>query len=321
MAEVTAMRNNALPYPVYGAPWTLVFPILDADGDLVTGATTPDAEVSKNGDTFADCTNESTEIATNSGMYYLTLTGTEMTADVVAVIAKSATSGAKTTPMVMYPRKLVTLRTGTAQGGEAGYITLDASAGAINDMWNGCLCVATIDSNVEARIITNYTGSNNQAEVTPNWNVTPDSDDTFTIYLPEGMQIPTALLSPGTGTGQISLSSGAVTAGTVSDKTGYALADDAITAAKIAADAGIEIGTAVWATASRTLTANTNLNDPTAAAIADAVWDEDRSGHTSAGSFGQGVASVQGNVTGSVDSVTGAVGSVTDQTTGSIWTD
>jgi len=40
------------------------------------------------------------------------------------------------------------------------------------------------------------------------------------------------LLSPGTGTGQISLSSGAVTAGTVSDKTGYGLADDAITAAK-----------------------------------------------------------------------------------------
>jgi len=40
------------------------------------------------------------------------------------------------------------------------------------------------------------------------------------------------LLSSGTGTGQISLSSGAVTAGTVSDKTGYGLADDAITAAK-----------------------------------------------------------------------------------------
>lgn len=34
------------------------------------------------------------------------------------------------------------------------------------------------------------------------------------------------LLSPGTGTGQISLSSGAVTAGTVSDKTGYSLAAD-----------------------------------------------------------------------------------------------
>ena len=49
MAEVTAMRNNALPYPVYGAPFTLVFPILDADGDPVTSAAGLDSEVSKNG--------------------------------------------------------------------------------------------------------------------------------------------------------------------------------------------------------------------------------------------------------------------------------
>lgn len=191
MAEVTAMRNNALPYPVYGAPWTLVFPILDADGDLVSGATTPDAEISKNGDTFADCTNESTEIASSSGMYYLTLTGTEMTADIVSVIAKCATSGAKTTALVMYPRKLVALRSGTSQGGATTYITLDASAGSLDDLWNGCLCVATIDGNVEARIITDYTGSNQRATVTPDWNVAPDSDDTFVIYLPEGMQVPT----------------------------------------------------------------------------------------------------------------------------------
>lgn len=43
----------------------------------------------------------------------------------------------------------------------------------------------------------------------------------------------------------------------------------------------------VWAAATRTLTANTNLNDPTAAAIADAVWDELQSGHTTAGTFGE----------------------------------
>lgn len=42
-----------------------------------------------------------------------------------------------------------------------------------------------------------------------------------------------------------------------------------------------------------------------------AVWDVARASHTTAGTFGQGVASVQGNVTGSVASVTGAVGSVT----------
>ena len=45
--------------------------------------------------------------------------------------------------------------------------------------------------------------------------------------------------------------------------------------------------------------------------IADAVWNSTRAGHAVAGSFGEGVASVQGNVTGSVGSVTGAVGSVT----------
>jgi len=39
-----------------------------------------------------------------------------------------------------------------------------------------------------------------------------------------------------------------------------------------------------------------------------AVWDAARASHTTAGSFGQGVASVQGAVTGSVASVTGNVG-------------
>jgi hypothetical protein len=67
--------------------------------------------------------------------------------------------------------------------------------------------------------------------------------------------------------------------------TAAAINADAITAAKVAADVGAE--------------------------IADAVWDEARAGHVTAGSYGEGVSSVQGNVTGSVGSVTGAVGSVT----------
>ena len=43
----------------------------------------------------------------------------------------------------------------------------------------------------------------------------------------------------------------------------------------------------VWGTAARTLTANTNFNDPTAASIADAVWDEVATGHVDAGKAGQ----------------------------------
>ena len=44
------------------------------------------------------------------------------------------------------------------------------------------------------------------------------------------------------------------------------------------------------------------------AEVADGVWDEARAGHVGAGSFGEGVASVQGAVTGAVGSVTGNVG-------------
>src|SRR3990167_10535652 len=146
MAEVTGLRNNALPYPIYGAPFGVVFPMQDADGDLVTGATTPDAERSLNGDTFADCTNESTEIATSSGVYYLLLTAAEMTADVVTVIAKSATAGMKTTVITLYPRKLVALTSGAvgANAADGSTLQLAAGASAINDFYNGCLLVATI---------------------------------------------------------------------------------------------------------------------------------------------------------------------------------
>lgn len=95
--------TDATAIPIKNQAYRVTFPILDADGDLVTGATGLDSEVSKDGGTFADCTNEATEIATSSGIYYLDLTSTEMNADTVAIIVKTSSSGAKTTPIVLYP--------------------------------------------------------------------------------------------------------------------------------------------------------------------------------------------------------------------------
>ena len=97
--------TDAKPVPIKNAAYRITFPIYDADGDLVTGATGLDSEVSKDGGTFADCTNEATEIATSSGMYYLDLTSTEMNADTVAIIVKTSTSGAKTTVVVLNPQE------------------------------------------------------------------------------------------------------------------------------------------------------------------------------------------------------------------------
>ncbi len=71
------------------------------------------------------------------------------------------------------------------------------------------------------------------------------------------------LLSSGTGAGQISLSSGAVTVGTNNDKTGY-------TASTVSDKTGYALA----------------VTPPTGAEIADAVWDEAIAGHAGAGSTG-----------------------------------
>jgi hypothetical protein len=97
--------SDARPVPKKDAALRIVFPIFDADGDLVTGATGLDSEISKDQGTFADCTNEATEIATSSGMYYLDITQAEMNADCVAIIVKTSSVGAKTTPIVLYPQE------------------------------------------------------------------------------------------------------------------------------------------------------------------------------------------------------------------------
>lgn len=335
--------TDARPVPQKNVAYRITFPIFDADGDLVTGATGLDSEISKDGGTFSDCTNEATEIATNSGMYYLDLTSTEMDADTVAVIVKTSSSGAKTTPVVMYPEEAGDIRVNvTAFGGTAGTFASGRP-----------------EVNTTHLAGTSQTGRDIGASV---------------------------LLSPGTGTGQISLSSGAVTAGTVSDKTGYALSSggvqaiwdaltsalstassigkllvdninatissrasqasvdtvdtvvdaiqaktdnlpaspaavgsamtleaDAVNASALAADAVAEIQSGLstlTAAGVRTAVglASANLDTqldalPTAQENADAVWDESRSGHGTAGTFGEGVASV----TGAVASVTAGV--------------
>jgi hypothetical protein len=81
----------------------VTFPIFDADGDLVTGSSGRDSEISKDGGAFIDCTNEAVELAAGGGIYYLDVTDSEMNADTVAIIVKTTSTGAKTTPIIAYP--------------------------------------------------------------------------------------------------------------------------------------------------------------------------------------------------------------------------
>ena len=249
--------TDARPQPLKNTALRVYFPIYDADGDLVSGAAGLDSEISKDGGTFADCTNEATEIASASGTYYLDLTSTEMNADAVVIIVKTTTTGAKTTPIFLYPV-------------EATDIPVNVTA------WNGT-AVATPDTAGYPKVtLKSGTGT---GEI----NLTSGRADANTTYI-AGSAVSTSSAQLGVNVvnaGGTAWGSGAITAGSI--------AADAIGASELATDAVTEIVSAVWAAASRTLTANTNLNDPSAATIADAVWDEARSGHTSAGTFGEGV--------------------------------
>lgn len=172
--------TDARQVPIKNLAFRAVFPILDADGDLVTGATALDSEVSKDQGTFTDCTNEATEIATASGMYYLDVTATEMNADCVAIIVKTSTVGAKTTVLVLYPSRTLLISSGTAAAIANGTITLEsghnvsAASSVLVTLTGGTAAIG------KSRIAT-YSGSGDVFNVDPAWNAAGETLPSGTI--------------------------------------------------------------------------------------------------------------------------------------------
>jgi hypothetical protein len=149
--------SDARPIPRKNTAYRVYFPLLDADGDLVTGATGLDSEVSLDGASFADCTNEATEIG-SSGMYYLDLTSSEMNADAVVLIVKHSTSGGKTTPITLYPEELGDIRVdvGMISGDSAAADNAEAAFdGGSYNVGGGGVVAASVTGNVGG----NVTGS------------------------------------------------------------------------------------------------------------------------------------------------------------------
>lgn len=140
--------TDATPLPLKNTALRVTFPILDNTGALVTGAAGLDSEVSKDAGTFADCTNEATEIATSSGIYYLDLTSTEMNADTVAIVVKSSTSDSRPTILVVYPQSagkvkvdVQTVATQTASA--AGAVTFPGTIASTTNITAGTITTVT----------------------------------------------------------------------------------------------------------------------------------------------------------------------------------
>ncbi len=155
------------------------------------------------------------------------ITTTEAVADAIWDEATSGHATAGTFGQVLQP-----IRAATAQAGAAGTITLDASASATDDLYNGAWVVLTGGTGVgQARLIYDYVGSSKVATIAPNWITNPSSDSVFVI-------IPATFVH-----GALSLGAGAITSATFGSGaiTASAIAADAIGASELAADAITEI--------------------------------------------------------------------------------
>lgn len=169
-------------------------------------------------------------------------------------------------------------RTGTAQAGAAGTITLDSGAVATDDFYKGQMVLITSGTGAgQVRLIHSYVGSTKVATIGDNWATNPDNTSVFTLVparvytsliktdavnaaalatdavteLQTGLATSTALASVQADTddiqtrlpatlvsGRIDANVGAMAANTV---TAAAIATDAIGAAELAADAVTEI--------------------------------------------------------------------------------
>lgn len=82
-----------------------------------------------------------------------------------------------------FGESLQVIRSGTAQAGAGGTITLDGSASAIDNFYNAMLLQIVAGTGVgQARFISAYVGSTKVASVQGNWLTAPDATSVFVIY-------------------------------------------------------------------------------------------------------------------------------------------
>lgn len=119
-------------------------------------------------------------IATTDAFY---VPGSDYTVVLSAATIDSQTVNAVLAHFSIENRFQGEIRKGTAQAGAAGTITLDASASATDDFYNGCLVFLESGTGaLQARVISDYTGSSKVANVDRNWVTNPDSTSVFRVF-------------------------------------------------------------------------------------------------------------------------------------------
>lgn len=150
--------------------------------------------------------------------------GASVSADIAALLLQVANA------------KFGIIESGTAQGGAAGNIQLASSVSRANNFLN-CATVALTGGTGagQSRVIDTWTSSTDTGTMTVDWTTAPSSDSTYLVF-----QTPCGISAGGGATADEvadEVETRSLIVGTNNDKTGYGLADGAITAPKIATDA------------------------------------------------------------------------------------
>jgi len=284
----------------------IVFPLIDSSDDVSyqSGATSPDSEIDSWADGaapdgFADCTNEATEIGT-TGIYYLSLSNTEMNADYIVIQIKASDANTQTllinTKIKTDVSSILTdtaamdtadeLRTLLTGGTSAVSILTTSDNIGINwgDVSNPTTAVNLSGTNIKTdQVVASVSGA--VGSVTGGVTVTTNNDKT------------------------------GYTASTVSDKTGYALADG--TSDAVIADAVLNAATATYGSAgSYGLLLETDLDATissrgTSTLTAANVWQTDLSGYTTANQAGTYLHDTRDTVNTNLDTTVSSRGTST----------
>jgi hypothetical protein len=221
----------------------------------------------------------------------------------------------------------IILHSGVAQGGSSNTITLDSGANAADDFYNHAKVIISSGTGSEQeRIIVDYNGTTKVATIAPPWIVQPDSTSAFEVE-PGNCHAET-----GWATIKVGLVQSATSTTATLDSSASSL-DDFYNNELLHIDAGTGEGQVrvitdydgttkvatvhtAWATTPDTTSEYiveeahpyvdaqvSTVGGDSAATVADAVWDEAFSGHTTNGTYGklvknlgEGVVSVEGQV-------------------------
>jgi cell division protein ZapA (FtsZ GTPase activity inhibitor) len=298
--------TDARPLPLKNTAYRLYFAIRKSDGTLITSWSGADSELSLDGASFSDATNEATEIGT-SGVGYIDLTSGEMNADAVVLKTTVTNTGALPLVVTVFPEESTD------------------RAPLTGDVWSATTRLLTAGTNIALAKGTGVTGFTDldatgvRAAVglaTANLDTQLGTIDDFLDTEVAAIKAKTDLIpaSPATESTLITIASYIDTeVAAIKAKTDALPSDPAdqsaltATMATLATAANLATLTGYVDTEVAAIKAKTDLipaspaavgDIPSAATIADAVWDEAIAAHAASGSTGAALSDAGGGGTG-----------------------